>query len=102
MSKYRSNPAVFGHDDHIAMMSESGECRVWVRLTLPPVRQWVRRHMEGAMIKTNVRTQKRHVCKTIDSPVGKLKLVATGEGLAAILWENDSPCRVRLNIEAED
>jgi methylated-DNA-[protein]-cysteine S-methyltransferase len=54
------------------------------------------------MIKTNVKTQKRCVCKTFDSPVGKLKLVATGDGLAAILWENDSPHRVRLNIEAED
>jgi methylated-DNA-[protein]-cysteine S-methyltransferase len=31
-----------------------------------------------------------------------LTLVATDEGLAAILWENDSPDRVRLNIGAED
>jgi methylated-DNA-[protein]-cysteine S-methyltransferase len=35
-------------------------------------------------------------CKTIDSPVGKLKLVASDKGLVAILWENDSPRRVRL------
>ena len=34
-------------------------------------------------------------------PVGTLTLVATDEGLAAILWENDRPRRVRLNIEAE-
>ena len=46
--------------------------------------------------------QKRHVCKTVDSPVGRLTLVATDEGLAGILWENDRPGRVRLNIEAED
>ena len=38
----------------------------------------------------------------VESPVGRLKLVATDEGLAAILWENDRPRRVRLNIEAED
>ena len=38
----------------------------------------------------------------VDSPVGRLTLVATDEGLAAILWENDRPGRVRLNIEAED
>ena len=38
----------------------------------------------------------------VDSPVGRLTLVATDEGLAAILWENDRPRRVRLNIEAED
>ena len=35
-------------------------------------------------------------------PSGRLTLVATDEGLAAILWENDRPRRVRLNIEAED
>ena len=52
---------------------------------------------------TSVRTtETRHVCKTIDSPVGKLTLVASDQGLAAILWENDRPGRVRLNIEAED
>jgi methylated-DNA-[protein]-cysteine S-methyltransferase len=33
--------------------------------------------------------------KWISSPVGRLKLVASGEGLAAILWENDRPDRVR-------
>ena len=46
--------------------------------------------------------QKRHVCKRVDSPVGKLTLVATDEGLAGILWEKGCPDRVRLNIEAED
>jgi methylated-DNA-[protein]-cysteine S-methyltransferase len=34
--------------------------------------------------------------KIIASPVGALKLVASDEGLAAILWENDDPKRVRL------
>jgi len=45
---------------------------------------------------------KQHVYKTMDSPVGKLTLVASSEGLAAILWENDRPGRVRLTIEAQD
>jgi methylated-DNA-[protein]-cysteine S-methyltransferase len=36
------------------------------------------------------------------SPVGKLTLVATDRGLSAILWENDRPGRVRLNIAGED
>jgi methylated-DNA-[protein]-cysteine S-methyltransferase len=45
---------------------------------------------------------KQHVYKTMDSPVGKLTLVASGEGLAAILWENDRPGRVRLTIDAQD
>lgn len=42
--------------------------------------------------------------KLIDSPVGELKLVANGNRLAAILWENDKPNRVRLPeiIEADD
>jgi methylated-DNA-[protein]-cysteine S-methyltransferase len=34
--------------------------------------------------------------KTMPSPVGALKLVASERGLAAILWENDDPKRVRL------
>jgi methylated-DNA-[protein]-cysteine S-methyltransferase len=39
--------------------------------------------------------------KQMSSPVGKLTLVATDNGLAAILWENDRPRRVRLNVGAE-
>jgi methylated-DNA-[protein]-cysteine S-methyltransferase len=34
--------------------------------------------------------------KTIASPVGTLTLVASDVGLVAILWEDDSPDRVRL------
>lgn len=37
-----------------------------------------------------------YVFKTMKSPVGELKLVASERGLAAILWPNDSPKRVRL------
>lgn len=40
--------------------------------------------------------------KLIDSPVGELKLVASDKGLVAILWENDSPRRVRLSELVED
>lgn len=42
--------------------------------------------------------------KLMDSPVGELKLVANGNRLAAILWENDKPNRVRLPdmVEAND
>jgi methylated-DNA-[protein]-cysteine S-methyltransferase len=40
--------------------------------------------------------------KLIASPVGKLKLVASDKGLVAILWEKDSPRRVRLNEPVED
>jgi methylated-DNA-[protein]-cysteine S-methyltransferase len=34
--------------------------------------------------------------KIIGSPLGDLKLIASDEGLVAILWENDSPRRVPL------
>ncbi len=40
--------------------------------------------------------------KTIWSPVGELTLVADGSGLAAILWENDRPDRVRLGALIEN
>lgn len=40
--------------------------------------------------------------KTMESPVGRLTLVASDHGLAAILWEHDNPRRVPLNIVAED
>ena len=40
--------------------------------------------------------------KTMKSPIGKLKLIASDNGLKAILWENDDPNRVRLNPGLED
>ena len=40
--------------------------------------------------------------KTIWSPVGELTLVADQRGLAAILWENDRPDRVRLGALIEN
>lgn len=55
---------------------------------------------DNAMTKTA--TSKNYVFKTMLSPVGELKLVASDKGLAAILWENDNPKRVRLNIMGED
>jgi methylated-DNA-[protein]-cysteine S-methyltransferase len=40
--------------------------------------------------------------KTVASPVGALKVVAGERGLAAILWEDDDPKRVRLGPLVED
>ncbi|WP_336488380.1 methylated-DNA--[protein]-cysteine S-methyltransferase [Methylobacterium nigriterrae] len=40
--------------------------------------------------------------KTVASPVGALKVVASEHGLSAILWENDDPNRVRLGPLIED
>ncbi|MRW82659.1 methylated-DNA--[protein]-cysteine S-methyltransferase [Pseudoduganella sp. FT26W] len=41
-------------------------------------------------------------CMWVDSPVGKLRLVARGDALAAILWENDRPHRVKLEPLTEN
>jgi len=41
------------------------------------------------------------VYKWMESPVGALKLVGNDEGLAAVLWENDDPRRIRLGAVAE-
>jgi methylated-DNA-[protein]-cysteine S-methyltransferase len=38
----------------------------------------------------------------MSSPIGVLKLVVSGRGLAAILWENDAPERVPLENLTED
>jgi methylated-DNA-[protein]-cysteine S-methyltransferase len=67
---------------------------------------YIRRQMtarnEAAMTGTDHDTRKRYVSTTVDSPIGRLTLVATDEGLAAILWQKERPGRVRLSIEAED
>lgn len=42
------------------------------------------------------------VYKIMESPVGKLKLVASDRGLVAVLWENDRPHRVRLDAMREE
>lgn len=42
-----------------------------------------------------------YVCKFIPSPVGRLELVGRDSGLAAILWQNDDPKRVRLAERTE-
>ncbi len=46
--------------------------------------------------------QKGYAFKMVESPIGGLKLVASKDGLAGILWEKDHPRRVRLNIIAKD
>lgn len=42
-----------------------------------------------------------YVAKTIESPVGRLTLVASERGLAAVLWPDDDPQRVRLGEPAQ-
>jgi methylated-DNA-[protein]-cysteine S-methyltransferase len=48
-------------------------------------------------------TGKTYVSRTIRSPVGVLTLIASYDGLAAILWENDRAAgRVRREVVCED
>ncbi len=56
----------------------------------------------GGVRGTKSKSKKNYFYKMVNSPVGALTLVASDDGLAAILWENDNPRRVRLNIVAED
>jgi methylated-DNA-[protein]-cysteine S-methyltransferase len=42
------------------------------------------------------------VSKVIPSPVGALTLVGGDDGIAAILWENDRPSRVPLDVAGAD
>jgi methylated-DNA-[protein]-cysteine S-methyltransferase len=58
--------------------------------------------MKQAVITAQREQQQRLVYKSIDSPVGRLKLVATDEGLFAILWPVERPGRVRLQTAVED
>ena len=40
--------------------------------------------------------------KTMPSPVGELKLVASDDGLIAVLWENDDPKRVLFDAALQE
>jgi methylated-DNA-[protein]-cysteine S-methyltransferase len=51
---------------------------------------------------TRAQSGTRHVYKRTPTPVGTLMLVASDAGLSAVLWENDRPGRVRLNLAGED
>jgi methylated-DNA-[protein]-cysteine S-methyltransferase len=53
-------------------------------------------------MKTTKDKQTTYSYKTMKSPVGRLKLVASERGLAAILWEDDDPKRVHLAPLVED
>jgi methylated-DNA-[protein]-cysteine S-methyltransferase len=55
--------------------------------------------MESAMRDS---AAKRYVRKIIGSPVGKLTLVATDDGLAGVLWEKEGPAGPALKVELED
>jgi methylated-DNA-[protein]-cysteine S-methyltransferase len=55
-----------------------------------------------ARVDRETQTQRRLAAKTIASPVGRLTLVASDLALKAVLWENDRPGRVKVNVAAQD
>lgn len=69
-----------------------GEGRRWVRRCA-----WIRLKYFCLMEQKTT-----YFYKEIDSPVGRLKLIASDKGLAAILWEDDNPNRIRVRTYTEN
>jgi methylated-DNA-[protein]-cysteine S-methyltransferase len=82
-------PAIFGHEIILDIDVRKRPARFEKRFSLKAM-------------KTTKDKQTTYSYKTMKSPVGRLKLVASERGLAAILWENDDPTRVRLAPLVED
>jgi methylated-DNA-[protein]-cysteine S-methyltransferase len=70
--------------------------RVANRASIPQIER------QGITIRRLVMTTGNYVYKSIASPYGKLKLIASDKGLAAVLWEKDDPRRVRLGTPKPD
>src|SRR6476646_9612253 len=62
----------------------------------------LQRTSEGTMQQRETVTGTRYVRRWLNSPVGRLTLVASDCGLAAVLWENDRPHRVRLDVDSDE
>jgi methylated-DNA-[protein]-cysteine S-methyltransferase len=58
--------------------------------------------MEHPMATVSQEQQQRYSYKWVNSPVGRLKLVATDDALAGVLWHHERPGRVRVNTEKEN
>lgn len=54
------------------------------------------------MATVNQDMQNPYVYKWMNSSIGRLKLVATGDALAGVLWEHERPGRVRFGAGVED
>jgi methylated-DNA-[protein]-cysteine S-methyltransferase len=60
-------------------------------------------HPHGSHAKTSIaEMDMSYVYKTFKSPVGELTLIGSDKGLAAVLWEDDDPARVRLGATTPD
>jgi methylated-DNA-[protein]-cysteine S-methyltransferase len=54
------------------------------------------------MLNASRQTRHAHIFQRMATPVGTLTLIASDDGLAAVVWENDRPLRVRVGAETED
>jgi methylated-DNA-[protein]-cysteine S-methyltransferase len=54
------------------------------------------------MKKLKMEQATKYYYKEMDSLVGRLTIVASDKGLAAVLWEDDNPKRTRVRIYAEN
>ena len=68
----------------------------------PPVHSYVRRSSSACEGLRSGDVVVSPVCTYIDTPVGRLKLVADNGGLVAILWPGDVPRRVPLAVSVQD
>jgi hypothetical protein len=59
-------------------------------------------HRSPASNAAGLKAHMTHAFKSVRTPVGMLRLVASNTALAAVLWENDDPKRVRLSPLVED
>src|SRR5262245_5840779 len=55
----------------------------------------------GGLFRQRRSRSMAYACKTIDSPLGPLKLVASDKGLAAILWRDENPRVFRSSVIEE-
>jgi methylated-DNA-[protein]-cysteine S-methyltransferase len=83
--------AIFGHHGGVVVLSENGEQPAVAVARLGSQRS-THDVQEDVM---------PYVSKQVRSPVGLLTLVASERGLAAILWPDDRPGRVRLDAVGE-
>jgi methylated-DNA-[protein]-cysteine S-methyltransferase len=80
--------ALFGHPIYFNFMSENCQQFAGRRRILCQT--------------TNMEINMNYTYKTMESPVGELKLVASGHGLAGILWENDKKWHVQQVKSAKE
>src|ERR1700759_51293 len=74
---------------------------MWTSTTFDPGEHMQRQRSGGALLLRK-ETRMSLSYKFVESPIGNLKLVASSQGLVAILWEKANPRGVRLDDPDEN